>query len=217
MLNDNTRQYMDPISDSIRQCVGRFKIHNQVDIRMKYVDKTFTLFMKPSKGRYLRQCMKIDNIDLDYDGYLVIVASNGAPNADNVKVHSVKVFDPQGNDSEDVQTYERNRKKQYFDFSKEKASDTLHKYGDHKSRTNKELVKTVNKEGVQIRRYWGYFLDILENHFQKEFQSVPKHTDMNELANHLFGIGKSIERVKATVEAQLKNVVDSDVKEDMDM
>lgn len=160
--------------------------------------------------------MKISNIDLDYEGYFVIVGSNGYPFADYVFINSVKSFDLDRQTSERLQDYEKNRKVHYFDFSNQVATDTLHKYGDTATRSKPELVKTVYDEGLKIRALWSNLIQISEKYIDFEFQVLPKHTDISELTNHLNGIASSIERVKNTIEDKSNQIVNTAVKQDMD-
>jgi len=46
--------------------------------------------------------MSIAELDLSYDGFLAIAASNGSPNADHVYLHSVETYDTTLQDKESV-------------------------------------------------------------------------------------------------------------------
>ena len=114
--------------------------------------------------------MKLNKINLDYNGYLLIVASNG-DKADYKIIYDIKIFNPNVAAKENLDNYEGARKKHYFDFSSKKI-DTLHKYAEKQLKTKEELVERVNYESMKIKLAMDYFLHMSERHFQEEFKMV---------------------------------------------
>ena len=217
VMNDNTVEYLNPFTQNIKICNALYKTGEPVDLRLKYSDvKTFTLFVKSSKSADYVEWMKISNIDLDYEGYLVIAGSNGYPHADFVFINSIKAFNTDNRENERLQDYEKNRKVHKIDFSEKTSSDTLHKYGNNTLRSKPELIKAVYDEGLKVRQLWSSLLQMSERYIDSEFQVLPKHTDIADLTNHLTGIAQSIDRVKSTIEDKSNKIVNTAVKQDMD-
>lgn len=217
VTNDNTVDYLNPYTQNIKIWNAIYKTGGPVDLRLKYSDpKTFSLFVKSSQSTDYVEWMKISNVDLDYEGYLVIVGSNGYPFADYVFINSIKSFDLDKRVNEGLKDFEKNRKVHYFDFNEKATTDTLHKYGNTTTRAKPELIKTVYDEGLKVRALWSNLLQISEKYIDFEFQVLPKHTDIADLTNHLNGIASSIEKVKNTIEDKSNKIVNAAVKQDMD-
>ena len=64
-----------------------------------------------------------------------------------------------------MKEYVNKRKKQFFDFSKTKTTDTLHKYSEKELKSKQELIETVNKEAGTIALSSHYLRTSMERYF----------------------------------------------------
>lgn len=62
----------------------------------------FSLHTKPEGQANYKDCLSVINFPIDYDGFILVIASNGNNYADYVRVHSVEAFDPSYQDQENV-------------------------------------------------------------------------------------------------------------------
>ena len=98
ITNDDTKENIDPFRDHISEWAALYKNSQKVDMRLKY-DHTINggLFMLQTKlesENEYTEWMRINEINLSYEGFLVIYGSNGEPNTDHVNIYSIEAYDP---------------------------------------------------------------------------------------------------------------------------